>query len=864
MTNKLNSGMKRTVNVFGIMICLGIFFGNIFISEIKHPHPTEIISSENEDYKLQREAWIEEMHRTAPDVEWKEIEYQNRLDKRERIQETRKQLSKEGRSLKSIASEEIIPNVLSGTWMEKGSNNMSGRMMTVDVDYEDSLIYAASQGGNIWRSPLDGSNWECLNDYMNMGGIRMIRMLAHDGGKRLIALSSQELFYSDDNGQSWNTASGLNGPQSWGSLLKSVVMTDSLQTIYMLCLEWDYTNWNSVTSVYKSTDLGESFTQLESFAKEYKYFDIWTSKTTANSLFLLNGDSLYMLDSVSLNLQSVISSPYPEGDMSKVLLTGHQSANNLVLYALQKVSGESAIFYSENGGQSWLQKTSIPEGPFTSNSFHVSLLDSSKVFFGGMQAYRSYDAATSWTMINTWGSYYADPDIRLHADIPEIESFIDPNGAEQFYVSTDGGCYHSSDALQTVWNISLDGLRVSQYYSVYSDPDSPSDIYAGSQDQGFQQSLPGSSQVVEFDQVISGDYGHLGSGNSGDVVWCVYPSFAMMVETTTSYLDYYDFVGTNFLWMPPIIPDLGNGFKAYAGGGGAYGGAHIIEIDNTTGSIIGTELSFDFSEGNADERISALAISTVLTTNRYVCTTEGDFFYSVNSGTTWTKNSTFEAPDNHYFYGNEITPSNLDPDKLYVAGAGYSNPAVFVSYDHGQNFTAIDNNLPSTLVYGMALTPDDEMLFAATEAGPFVYVDSLGSWFDLSGISAPDQTYWSVEYIPLIKTARFGTHGRGIWDFAIDPTTLIPENKISIIVSAYPNPFVENITFYADGLMGQRVLLEIVSATGQKVFSAQSENFGGKFFWDGKENSGNRVKPGLYFYTISAKEKKVVGKVCRL
>ena len=36
------------------------------------------------------------------------------------------------------------------------------------------------------------------------------------------------------------------------------------------------------------------------------------------------------------------------------------------------------------------------------------------------------------------------------------------------------------------------------------------------------------------------------------------------------------------------------------------------------------------------------------------------------------------------------------------------------------------------------------------------------------GVSAPDQTYWSVEYIDEINTARFGTYGRGIWDFVID------------------------------------------------------------------------------------------------
>ena len=49
-----------------------------------------------------------------------------------------------------------------------------------------------------------------------------------------------------------------------------------------------------------------------------------------------------------------------------------------------------------------------------------------------------------------------------------------------------------------------------------------------------------------------------------------------------------------------------------------------------------------------------------------------------------------------------------------------------------------------------------------------VYSRNDNEWYFLSGISAPDQTYWSVDYIPEINTARFGTYGRGIWDFIVN------------------------------------------------------------------------------------------------
>ena len=36
------------------------------------------------------------------------------------------------------------------------------------------------------------------------------------------------------------------------------------------------------------------------------------------------------------------------------------------------------------------------------------------------------------------------------------------------------------------------------------------------------------------------------------------------------------------------------------------------------------------------------------------------------------------------------------------------------------------------------------------------------------GLEGPDQTYWTVEYVSEINSARFGTYGRGIWDFIVD------------------------------------------------------------------------------------------------
>ena len=86
----------------------------------------------------------------------------------------------------------------------------------------------------------------------------------------------------------------------------------------------------------------------------------------------------------------------------------------------------------------------------------------------------------------------------------------------------------------TVQNISLSGLGVSQYYSTYTTRFPPYHVFAGSQDQGFQRHLSEGSYdgVLDFEQTISGDYGHIVSGDGGISLWTDYPGFVMYYDDT--------------------------------------------------------------------------------------------------------------------------------------------------------------------------------------------------------------------------------------------------------------------------------------------------------------------------------------------
>jgi hypothetical protein len=63
--------------------------------------------------------------------------------------------------------------------------------------------------------------------------------------------------------------------------------------------------------------------------------------------------------------------------------------------------------------------------------------------------------------------------------------------------------------------------------------------------------------------------------------------------------------------------------------------------------------------------------------------------------------------------------------------------------------------------------------------GPYAYSFDEGHWEDISADNAPDQTYWTVDYIHEIHTVRFGTYGRGIWDYTFDYNPVLLEGDLN-------------------------------------------------------------------------------------
>jgi hypothetical protein len=228
----------------------------------------------------------------------------------------------------------------------------------------------------------------------------------------------------------------------------------------------------------------------------------------------MRNENVYLLDPVTSALLAVGTLPGTVAT-GTTLLTGAEIGGKTYLYSFNAQD----IFRSTDNGNTWTLQGNIGKWPFMENSFAMSRHDTDLVYFGDIEVWRSTDAGGSWNHVSDWWAYYASKATKLHADIPAILPMYDAGGNEFQFVCTDGGLFRSTDDVVNVNNLSLSGLNVSQYYTVYTNRLNTNYIYVGTQDQGYQRCKVDSGTVLGFDQVISGDYGHIVSSNEGQSVW---------------------------------------------------------------------------------------------------------------------------------------------------------------------------------------------------------------------------------------------------------------------------------------------------------------------------------------------------------
>lgn len=846
-------------------LCLGVlcFILHSCLQEderSKMPQPIEstIVKMDMEEghKKKDRMAWFDLMHKTDEGVEWRDIHHKNMLDN------YRLKLDLRDQATTRNDEELVADGKLLGKWSERGASNIAGNLRITQYDAQSKELFAISDGGTLWRGNITGLGWQVVNQDIRFSP-NLLEVVYNEEGQRIIFASIRnQPAYSMDEGATWEF---LNLPTQNGSRLYHTVNFTNPETGHKEVIFLHRRAWSQNITVQKFDTGSMALTQLRSFTTSDDRNLALTQIPNTSNIYILeqrteSTSRIYEYDVAIGNFSEVQNqSQISSGSNGLLNLDAAMVNDTITLYSYD---GENQLFESKDKGESWQYLSTLPITPWSVALF-VSHSDPSQMIVGGVNAYRSNNGGKNWQIINEWWEYYGQEATKLHADMMYFEEYMDENDEPFILINHHGGISLSRNYGKNNNNISLYGLNTAQYYDVSTYPADPDWVFAGSQDQGIQRGILGENDnISDFHQIVSGDYGHTVFTMNGENMYTMYPGGAVSfyenpLSSGPSGGYSIESMNESSAWIPPMIEDpAADSDIAYAAGGSADGGSgsYLIKLDNQAGSITAENMPFNFVEYGT---ITAIGISAVNNDYWYVGTDMGRFLYSTDRGQSFTMSNDF-LTSGHYLYGAGITPSKIDPEVVYYAGSGYNGPGVYKSTDHGQNFEPMGDGLPDALIHNVALNADESLIYAATSAGPYVYIVADGLWYSLHGSSTPNQTYWSVEYVPHLDIARFGTYGRGIWDFkpSSDPSSTQDQN-ISNDLHVYPNPVqdVLNIDMEEAG----SYIAQITDISGKNWIQKEVQSDGQSISMDAQS-----LPSGQYIIRLQNKEKLYITKFIKI
>jgi hypothetical protein len=468
------------------------------------------------------------------------------------------------------------------------------------------------------------------------------------------------------------------------------------------------------------------------------------------------------------------------------------------------------VWVTTNGGTLWTQQTSVPDvcrgQCWYDDVIKVGPNNKSLAFFCGssltdssgnpMWVVRTTNGGTSWS---TALPSQIGPSLP-HVDTHALAFFKLPGGKVRLYLGNDGGIWRTDDAEASTisWtNLNDSLLTLTQFYpSISINTSSPSIAFAGTQDNGSQNYQGGVGWV---DNHLCGD----GASTAVDplVPSTVYIGCATGFPVNASYQN--GTIGTfspavNGIdptdaadFIPPIATDPNTPNLLYFGTTRIY---QSFDAANTWTALTGQLVSApgDFLTAIAVEPGNSNVVYTGSSGGQVFATqtaTIQSAFFSVGQfsiapravtgiavdPTDGSGNTAYVALSGFSFngadpFGNTVT--DLRGHIFKTANANMTSQATFtdVSCSTADCSKPAAADLPNVPVNDIVLDPDvPGTLYAATDLG--VYVGNCTvtpcTWSTL-GTGLPRVAVLSLRLHEASRTLRAATHGRGVWDIALN------------------------------------------------------------------------------------------------
>lgn len=791
-------------------------------------HKPEPIEEESQNDSL-RNIYLKELYYAAPGTNVDSIRYASYLQNLE-LKAARKRMAKSRSGSESFAN-----GLIDAEWHERGPNNEAGDMRVIDFLPNTEALYAISTVGHLWKGNLNGANWDKLNDDIRFEPTE-IEVVPHNGGTRIFAIygtgvDNKKIRFSDNEGVSWTTGTGFSFYDHWGKGRRLYTLSDD-QTLYYLVHTWSASPWGELIQLYKSTNKGISYTKVWDTPVGYgdEDVDLW-KPYDSDEMFLVDNRAqkfykvTHNFSTGATNITAPVSYSTQGIATGGIHVSGRFNSTQNAEELFMIHDGNQNV-YKTTDGASWTFMSTASENVWVKG--WLADPENQNLYVGGFQLNKTADGINWQEQYPQWWRYYSHSKDSLHVDIMNLEYFKKTNGTSFILCLNHAGVHVSYDHFATTSNLGLNNLNVVTLY----DQTTASDgfLYCGAQDKGnFKY---GGNSLANFN-MLSTDNMSTADGMLG-VFFNNDQSFYAMIQNGTlfcfpdrnvaSYSSYTIPGSHKPGWINPIVPSPAfSDNRAYVAGGNLSGGAgsYLINMNVALGSGVTwqpTQYNYDFraNSKNGTSVIKAIGVADSDPNRLYVATQDATFFSSTNQGSSWTK-SAANLPSTMIPWDIKCSPT--DPNKIFICGTGFSNSGVYQSSNGGVSFTALSGSIPSATFYEITLSDSQGLLFAATSSGPYVYVFATAQWYHLLGASTPIVDFTSVDNVGN-NVIRFGTYGRGVWDFQMTSQPL-------------PAGLVE---FKLQPLEGPKSHLQWVTSNelGLKSFAVEHSTNGSSFQWVGE------------------------------
>lgn len=447
----------------------------------------------------------------------------------------------------------------------------------------------------------------------------------------------------------------------------------------------------------------------------------------------------------------------------------------------------------------------------------------------------------------------------VHADIHTM--VFAPSNHNIIYLGCDGGVYVSNTKSNN-WQSINNNLFVTQLYSCAVTPTGTT-YYGGTQDNYTLKS----NGTTDWHQILPGDGGIVNVDyRDTSIVYAELPFFTFVKSTdggnTFNYaLDgipqsHPFMVSDRTSFITPVVMDPNNPNTLVAGTFQLY----MTNDGATNWFAVTLDLTGD-GPGAYGNYITAITIAKGNSNVIYAGCSNGKVWVTQDASA--GINSVWKEVDDSLpsAWCTRLTTEPDNPGIVYATFSGYlSNTKIFKSTNYGQSWTNVSGNLPNIPVNCLIINPNNSVnLYAGTDLGIFSTTDGGINWVqDVNGmgdVSVADMNYRSSD-----NTIFAATHGRGMFSASLSGATSVSvaDNQIpnSFELSQnYPNPFNPSTTIRYALPEGRNVKIIVYDINGKEITTLINDyqNAGiHNIVWNGKNNSGQQVVSGIYFYNMQA------------